>query len=124
MPETVVRERTLEAEPDEVWRCLTDADLLEEWLADRAEVDVRGGGEGSLVMPDGETRHVVYDEVVSGERLSLWWWSGDEPARRVEFRLVAAGRVTRLVVTETRGAPFLPSASLSALARAARLVPA
>src|SRR5215213_5493314 len=43
-PAVVVRERTLDATPEEVWETLTDEVLLEQWLAADIELDLREGG--------------------------------------------------------------------------------
>jgi uncharacterized protein YndB with AHSA1/START domain len=119
---TVVRERVLDAPPEDVWALITEDALLEEWLADRAEVEPWEGGAVRLELTDGEIRDGVVERADAPERLSLWWWSAGEPAGRVEFRLSPeAGGRTRLVVVETR--PAVPAAGLRMLARAAASVP-
>jgi uncharacterized protein YndB with AHSA1/START domain len=81
---TVVRELVIPAERDEVWRALVDPDLLREWLAPDAELDVREGGE---VAVDGGARRGVVERVEEGERL-VWRWRSeehaDDPVRGVE----------------------------------------
>jgi uncharacterized protein YndB with AHSA1/START domain len=101
-PETTVRrEIEIEAPPEEVWESLADEDGRQRWLEDDPEREI----------------HVeVADEP---SRLVWWWWSGDEPATRVEFLVVAAPAGTRVVVTET-----VPSFPLAALARSFALVAA
>lgn len=115
----VVRERTLDASPDEVWETLTDEVLLERWLAAEVELDLREGGAARFELEDGETRHARIERVERAERLAFSWWApGEAEPQRVEFRLEPAGRRTRLVIVETRSARApVWGASLSALAR-------
>src|SRR5262249_15943317 len=86
---------------DEAWEALLD---LGAWLAPDADVDVVEGGAGSFVMPDGERRGAVVEEVVEGERLALWWWPVDadgvpeSPGRRVVFELPPEYEGTRVSV--------------------------
>lgn len=105
----VVRERILDASPDEVWEALTDEVLLERWLAADVELDLHEGGSARFAFSDGPTRHGRVELVDPAQRLAFTWWSPeDEGASRVEFRLEPAVGRTRLVVTETRtvrGAP-------------------
>jgi uncharacterized protein YndB with AHSA1/START domain len=118
-PAVVVRERTLDATPEEVWETLTDEVLLQQWLADDVELDLREGGTARFEFEDGEAYDAEVELVEPDERLAWTWWSGDDAHRgRVEFRLEPAVSGTRLIVVETRtaGAPRF-SPSLSALAR-------
>ncbi len=120
-PLEVTRERTLDAAPDEVWETLTDEVLLERWLAADVELELREGGRARFEFEDGETRHGRIERVLPHERLTFWWWAGDEEAHRVDFRLEPADGRTRLVVVETQpaGSAVGPSRwglALSALA--------
>jgi uncharacterized protein YndB with AHSA1/START domain len=75
----LVIERTLKAAPDKVWRCWTEAELLNQWFCPkpwRAEIhsiDLRPGGGQSMTMfgPAGEqhTFGGVYLEVTKNKRL-------------------------------------------------------
>jgi uncharacterized protein YndB with AHSA1/START domain len=101
----VERQVELDAAPDEVWSAVTAPERLSEWLGADVELDVRPGGTGTLVDPDGRRHPVLVEEVVPGRRLGLWWWpddDGDGPASAVTFELepVEAGR-TRLRVIES-----------------------
>lgn len=117
-PAVVVRERTLDASPDEVWETLTDEVLLEQWLAAEVELDLREGGAARFAWEDGETRDARVELVEPVERLAFSWWAADEAEpQRVEFRLEPAGWRTRLVVVETRANGARWGASLSALGR-------
>lgn len=98
---SVRREVEIEATPEEVWESLTTEEGRDSWLEEDAEREI----------------HVeVADEP---SRLVWWWWEGDEPARRVEFLVVAAPAGTRVVVTESE-----PAFPLAALAASFRLVAA
>ena len=66
------REIEVEATPEEVWEALTTEEGRERWLEDDPAREI----------------HVELADEPS--RLVWWWWSGDEPATRVEFLVVAA----------------------------------
>lgn len=93
-PLDLVLERIVSAEPDRVWRALTEPDLIARWFAPepwsvaRVAVDLRPGGEFTVVMasPDG-----VAMDGTPGCVLVV------EPARR-------------LVWTDALGPGFRPSA--------------
>ena len=109
----VRRDIVLPASREEVWEALTDEGLLEQWLACEVELDAREGGEALLRDDDGERRGVV-EEVEDGERLVLTWWRAQEPATRVELRLLEVAAGTRVVVTEV--GPVLSAARTPVLA--------
>ena len=94
----VTREVTLPVDADEAWETLTE---LEAWLVEDADLVLEPGEEGTLVLDDGEERSAVVEEVEPGERLTFWWWSGDEPATHVELTLVPAVSGTRVRVVES-----------------------
>ncbi len=108
--DTVEREATLPADPDEVWEALTDEDRLTEWLGDDREREV--------------------EEVVEHERVTFTWERPGDGPSRVEFAIEAVPDGTRLVVTETQiaGPVALAGARwerrLLQLGRAVLLVPA
>lgn len=76
---TLVLDRLIDAPPQAVYRCWTEADLLVQWFAPkpwataRAELDVRPGGTSLVVMADPEGTQYptpgVYLDVVPNERL-------------------------------------------------------
>lgn len=110
----ITRSVELEASTDEVWRALTEPALLADWL-DVVELDVRPGGDGLIVEPDGAIRRARVDEVLPARRLALCWWpeDGSGPASTVELDLEETPAGTRVVVTETV-ATAVPSASARA----------
>jgi len=116
----VEREITVAAEPDDVWRALTDEELLTEWLAPEVEVELEEGGELFVRTEDGEERWGTVEEVDDGRRLAFTWGGS-----RVELTVDAVSDGTRVRVVETAPArvgewgPRLTAlASASALALA------
>lgn len=104
MPETrITRTVDLDASTHDVWRALTEPALLGDWLGSDVELDVRPGGEGMLVEPDGAVRRIWVDEVDPARRLALRWWPADGagPESTVELELEPTDAGTRVVVTET-----------------------
>ena len=97
----VRREIVVDAPPDEVWEALTEAEELEEWLADEVELDVRPGGAGRFRWHDGSERHAVVEDVEIERLLEFWWWSDDDDASLVSVRLDEVAEGTRVTVTET-----------------------
>lgn len=75
----LVLELTLDAPREKIWRCWTEAALLEQWFTPKPfttiveSIDLRAGGSSVFIMrgPNGEeTRNLgVYLEVVPNERL-------------------------------------------------------
>jgi uncharacterized protein YndB with AHSA1/START domain len=111
------KEVVLPVAPDEAWEAVSDERALEAWLADRVELDLRPGGDASFVLPDGEERRGMVEEVAPGERLTFWWWADGGESSRVTFELAPAVGGTRIRVTETPAGPTaLATPSLRALA--------
>ncbi len=104
----------LDASAADVWRALTDPALLGDWL-DVVELDVRPGGDGLIVEPDGAVRRACVEEVEPARRLALCWWpeDGSGPTSTVELDLEPTPTGTRVVVTETI-ASASPTASAGA----------
>ena len=96
----VRREVEVEASPEEVFEALVTEEGRERWLDE----------------PD---RQIHIESADPPQRLSWWWASDEEPATRVEFRIVACPRGSRVVVTES-----LPSFPLPALVASFQLVAA
>lgn len=121
-----VKEVTLPIEPDDAWEAVTDPEALEAWLAESVEIDLRPGGEAAFVLPGGERRDGVVEEVEPGERLAFWWWPAPEdgetvpsgPGSRVTFELAPAVGGTRVRVTETPAGPTARAGSPVARPRA------
>ena len=101
----VKREVTLPADREEVWQALTEPVLVEQWLAEEVEIDLREGGEIRLRYEGGEERRGTVEEVIEEERLRIRWRRESRPETHVDFVLADAGAGTRLVVVESVRAP-------------------
>jgi uncharacterized protein YndB with AHSA1/START domain len=101
----VTREIVLPEPPEEVWAALTEAERLEEWFANRVELEVEEGGSGVFRWGDGEVRVALVEEVVPVRRLAFRWSDGETGESRVVFTLAGADEGTRLTVTETQIGP-------------------
>jgi uncharacterized protein YndB with AHSA1/START domain len=119
---SITRSVELAAQVDDVWEALTSPEQLSGWLDGDVEVDVRPGGEGVIVEPDGFVRSLRVEEVEPARRLALQWWpeDGSGPASTVEMDLQPTPGGTRLVVTETLVAPLRMTARASASLASAR----
>lgn len=108
LPDSIERDILIEAPLDAVWRIVTEADQIAQWFSDKAEVDLRPGGSGSLTFEShGVTAPFVVEAVEPPHRFA-WRWShpeGSEPrvgnSTLVEFLLSAEGGGTRLRVVES-----------------------
>ncbi len=89
----VRREVEIDASPEEVWEAIATEQGRERWLEE----------------PE---RQIHVERAEPPHRLTWWWASEEEPATRVEFRIVALPRGTRVIVTES--APRAPIAALAA----------
>jgi uncharacterized protein YndB with AHSA1/START domain len=77
---TIHRRVDLDADRNQAWSLLADADGLAGWLAESVELDaVSAGVAGRVIELDGTIRRLVVTEVLEGERLSFAWWSEDDP---------------------------------------------
>ena len=94
---SVTREVEVEADADEVWSAIRDADQRSLWLDD----------------DDARSRQLRLDEVDDGRRLVWTWWHPDDEsgASTVEIVLAPTPGGTRVVVTETLATPVRASAT-------------
>ena len=103
MTDAVTREVFLPAPPEEVWRSLTEPELLAVWLAGEAEIDLRPDGELEMRTHDGRRRAGWVEEAEAPRRLCFWWTeAGDTEPTRVAIDLHPERRGTRLVLVESR----------------------
>lgn len=109
---TIEREILLDAPADPVWAAVTEPDGLSQWWPDSAEVDLRPGGEGTLVWNGGpnEGTDIVQIMIESMERphnFSFRWLNPrgttdpDGKSVLIEFTLTPEGDGTRLRIMET-----------------------
>src|SRR3954468_21626712 len=94
----ITRTVELPAPAEEVWRSLTEPELLGEWLGSVGEMDVRAGGPGGDGGAGGAVRGAQVAEVSPAHRLALHWWpeDGDGPESTVELELEPVAGGTRL----------------------------
>jgi uncharacterized protein YndB with AHSA1/START domain len=101
----VSREVDLPAEPDEVWRSVTEPDQLSDWLEADVELDPRPGGTGSFRFADGEVRRALVRDVEPGQRLAFTWWplTGADVGRAttVTITIEPSGPGSRLRLVES-----------------------
>jgi uncharacterized protein YndB with AHSA1/START domain len=109
----VTREIDLAACPEEVWDALTRPELLEQWLAESADIEAWDGGGLDIRTDDGTDRRGIVEQAERPERLVIRWWEAcPDESTRVEFHIVAApGGGSRLRVTESRTAQPMATAS-------------
>jgi uncharacterized protein YndB with AHSA1/START domain len=109
-------ERTIELghAPKRVWTALTTAEGLAAWFGDRAEIDLRPGGVGTLVWTTEGHRQDLRVERVEEPRVFAFTWRieglPEEDPRRtyVEFTLEPVATGTRLHLVETGFAQLGP----------------
>ena len=90
----VRREIDVEASPEEVFEALVTEEGRERWLEEPG-------------------RQIHIESIEPPERL-VWWWGGpDEPATRVDFRIVALSRAAA-ASSSPRALPRFPLARLAA----------
>lgn len=97
MTDRIERELWLPATPQEVW----DAVTSDGWLGERVNLELRPGGDAEFES-GGEIRTGWVEDVSMPERLSFWWTVGEEPASRVELRILERDNGSRLRIVETR----------------------
>ncbi|HYT16218.1 MAG TPA: SRPBCC domain-containing protein [Burkholderiales bacterium] len=103
--------RKLDAAPGEVWRAITEPEMLKRWMAPSddfkipvAEAELRVGGRYHIIMnaPDGQVHDVsgVYREIVPNKKLVYTWAWKSTPEREsvVTIELRAAGGGTELTL--------------------------
>jgi uncharacterized protein YndB with AHSA1/START domain len=105
-PDRIDRETTLRRHPEDVWTALTTAEGLGAWLGERAEIDLRPGGVGSITFASGLTVELRVERVEKPTIFAYTWrlpnLPDDDPRRTyVEFTLHPSGDGTLLHVTES-----------------------
>jgi uncharacterized protein YndB with AHSA1/START domain len=75
----IERTLTLRAAPERVWRAITDTDELARWFPQRAEWDLRPGGEGRFHW-DGHGTFPIRVEAVEPPRYLAWKWGAEAEA--------------------------------------------
>lgn len=113
MTDSIVREITLKAPPEKVWRAISDADQFGEWFRIRFDGPFVAGqlSEGSISFDGRDLRAQFWIEAIEPERRFAFRWHpyavdpavdySSEEKTLVEFLLEPAGAGTHLRVTES-----------------------
>jgi uncharacterized protein YndB with AHSA1/START domain len=104
----VTREVRIPAARRDVWRALTELELLSAWLGEVLELDPKAGGAVWVREPDGSARRGLVERVEPARALVFRWrrltGAGGSlvvgAATRVAFTLEDDGAGTRLTVIE------------------------
>ena len=113
-PDRIERTLQLSHSPERVWAALTTAEGLGTWFGQRAEVDLRVGGQARLTWDSGDTATLTIERIEPPRVFGYTWpiyGLPDSDARRtyVEFTLEPSGTGTTLTMVES-GFAQLPEA--------------
>src|SRR5690242_1663824 len=113
VPDSIEREIRIDAPVDVVWRVVTEPDQITRWFSDRAELDLREGGDGVLTFLNEGTEYepvVAPLVVVRAERPHVFAFRRSHPERTradasnsvlAEYTLRREGDATLLRVVES-----------------------
>lgn len=90
------------AQPQDVFHSLTDPHQLDRWIAKKARLDPRPGGEIDFGWGQGPVRIL---EIVPAEKLSYSWRWAEEPDTVTTWELEGSEGGTRLTVAQSGFAP-------------------
>jgi uncharacterized protein YndB with AHSA1/START domain len=105
-PDRIARTLELAHPPEKVWAALTTADGLGTWFGNRAEVDLRVGGQAQLAWDSGDTATLTIERV-EPPRVFAYSWpiyglpEGDPRRTYVEFTLEPTDAGTTLTMVES-----------------------
>ena len=98
---SVEREITVPVDPERAWRLVTEPKHLEQWFAERVEIDPTPGAPVRVVGDDGGERHGVVEEVDAPRRLRFTWYGPpDGPPSTVEIEVIPERDGSRISVVE------------------------
>ena len=114
-PDRIERTIRLTHPPQRVWAALTTAEGLGTWFGNRAEVDLRVGGQAKLTWDSGDTATLTIERVEPPRVFGYTWPvyglpDGDPRRTYVEFTLEPTSTGTTLTMVES-GFAQLPEAS-------------
>jgi uncharacterized protein YndB with AHSA1/START domain len=107
-PMDVTRDIVLPVDRDAAWEVVSDP---EAWLAERADLELVPGAEGTL-----DERRTIVEEVSPGERLAFWWGEEGALLTRVELTLDDVRDGTRVTVVESGPATGPVASALPSMA--------
>jgi uncharacterized protein YndB with AHSA1/START domain len=98
---SVEREITVPVDPERAWRLVTEPEHLEQWFAERVELEPTPGAPVRVVGDDGGERHGVVEEVDAPRRLRFTWYAPpDGPPSTVEIEVTPERDGSRISVVE------------------------
>ena len=98
---SVEREITVPVDPERAWQLVTEPEHLEQWFAERVELDPTPGAPVRVVGDDGGERHGVVEEVEAPRRLRFTWYAPpDGPPSTVEIEVTPEREGSRISVVE------------------------
>jgi uncharacterized protein YndB with AHSA1/START domain len=105
-PDRIERTIELAHPPERVWAALTTAEGLGTWFGNRAEVDLRVGGNATLTWDSGDTATLTIERLdpprVFGYTWPIYGLPDGDPRRTyVEFTLEPTAGGTTLTMVET-----------------------
>ncbi|MCW6005286.1 SRPBCC family protein [Micromonospora sp. CPCC 205371] len=105
-PDRIERTIKLAHPPERVWAALTTAEGLGTWFGQKAEVDLRVGGQAKLSWDSGDIATLTIERVEPPRVFGYTWPiyglpEGDPRRTYVEFTLEPAGAGTTLTMVET-----------------------
>jgi uncharacterized protein YndB with AHSA1/START domain len=105
-PDRIERTVQLSQPPERVWAALTTAEGLGTWFGNRAEVDLRVGGQAKLTWDTGDTATLTIERLEPHRVFGYTWPAyglpdGDPRRTYVEFTLEPAGAGTTLTMVES-----------------------
>jgi uncharacterized protein YndB with AHSA1/START domain len=105
-PDRIERTLHLTQPPERVWAALTTAEGLGTWFGNRAEVDLRVGGQARLTWDSGDTATLTIERLDPPRVFGYTWPiaglpDGDPRRTYVEFTLEPEGTGTTLTMVET-----------------------
>jgi uncharacterized protein YndB with AHSA1/START domain len=98
---SIERSIVLDVPAEEIWRAISDQQLLREWLGQEVELDPWAGGSFACRTEDGERRVGAVELVEEGERLVFCWQRDGAAPSRVELKLEQIDAGTCLTVVES-----------------------
>lgn len=107
VPERVEREILIDAPLEVVWAVITEPEHVSGWFSDSVEIDLRPGGELTLIWEGDHSEHGRVVKVEPPHYFSFRWIRGsatdvrEDNSTLVEFSLSAEAQGTRLRVVET-----------------------
>jgi len=119
-PDRIERTIELARPPEQVWAALTTAEGLGTWFGNRAEVDLRVGGQAKLAWDSGDTATLTIERLEPPRVFGYTWPiaglpDGDPRRTYVEFTLEPTSTGTTLTMVES-GFAQLPDTAAHATA--------